>query len=292
MIWIPAAIAAAASLAGLWAQSRANKSAATTAFERQKDLMLSQYGLNQDAVREMNAYNDPSAQMSRLKSAGLNPNLVYGDATLSSLQSSPASVGSAPSAPMANVPDYGASLSTASDIALKAAQVKKLGSETVGQSLENDYLQKTMEERIRQVAVNNGWTEEQTAKASQEVSMIVAQQNALRETIEKTKADTAFTNKQTEWYERHMKAEIAHLTASSEYQRATKDMTLAQKKLLDECFDSYTRIATASADQMEKAVQLLGRYGDAQAVIGMLSQVVSSASDILGVLKPKLTIHK
>lgn len=43
-----------------------------------------------------NAYNDPSAQMKRLESAGLNPNLVYGNgATTESASLSPKSAGSA-----------------------------------------------------------------------------------------------------------------------------------------------------------------------------------------------------
>ena len=44
-----------------------NRQDATTAYQRSIDM----WNMN-------NAYNDPSAQMERLKQAGLNPNLVYG----------------------------------------------------------------------------------------------------------------------------------------------------------------------------------------------------------------------
>lgn len=49
-----------------------NKKAAKKAYEREIDLMDRQ-----------NAYNTPSAQMERLKEAGLNPALVYGNGTVS-----------------------------------------------------------------------------------------------------------------------------------------------------------------------------------------------------------------
>ena len=45
----------------------AQKRAATTAFKRQKELFDYQ-----------NAYNTPAKQMERLKAAGLNPALMYG----------------------------------------------------------------------------------------------------------------------------------------------------------------------------------------------------------------------
>jgi len=45
-----------------------------------------------------NEYNSPAAQMSRLKQAGLNPNLVYGSGTVSGNSSS--------SRPNAHVPEY------------------------------------------------------------------------------------------------------------------------------------------------------------------------------------------
>lgn len=53
-------------------QNKANKEAATQAFNRQVQLMDMQ-----------NAYNTPAAQMARYKEAGLNPNLIYGQQNLS-----------------------------------------------------------------------------------------------------------------------------------------------------------------------------------------------------------------
>lgn len=44
-----------------------------------KSLMRYQYELNQQAIEQQNRYNSPIAQMERLRQAGLNPNLVYGN---------------------------------------------------------------------------------------------------------------------------------------------------------------------------------------------------------------------
>ena len=60
-----------------------NRQDATTAYQRSIDM----WNMN-------NAYNDPSAQMERLKQAGLNPNLVYGGGATTTA--------SAPSAPQAS----------------------------------------------------------------------------------------------------------------------------------------------------------------------------------------------
>ena len=51
------------------------------AYHRSKRLMKYQMGLDKDMFDYQNAYNTPAAQMARLKSAGLNPALMYGQGT-------------------------------------------------------------------------------------------------------------------------------------------------------------------------------------------------------------------
>lgn len=62
---------------GDWLSNKSSKSAATTAYARQKQL-----------IAEQNAYNTPAAQMARFQSAGLNPNLVYGQGSPGNAQQS------------------------------------------------------------------------------------------------------------------------------------------------------------------------------------------------------------
>lgn len=47
-------------------------------FQKNKELADYEYGRNVDMWNKANQYNAPEAQMDRLKKAGLNPNLVYG----------------------------------------------------------------------------------------------------------------------------------------------------------------------------------------------------------------------
>lgn len=47
-----------------------------------KQMAKYQHDLNMDAWREQNAYNDPSAQMERLKNAGINPHSIAGNASV------------------------------------------------------------------------------------------------------------------------------------------------------------------------------------------------------------------
>lgn len=53
-------------------------SSITSQMNAQKHLMDHQFQLNQQQWAAENEYNSPLSQMTRLKSAGLNPNLVYG----------------------------------------------------------------------------------------------------------------------------------------------------------------------------------------------------------------------
>lgn len=48
-----------------------------------KQLAKYQHDLNMDAWREQTAYNDPSRQMERLKAAGINPNSIAGNSSMS-----------------------------------------------------------------------------------------------------------------------------------------------------------------------------------------------------------------
>lgn len=61
----------------------------TVGQQQSKDLMKYQFDLNQLAVENQNRYNSPIAQMERLREAGLNPNLVYGNGVDGNQSSAP-----------------------------------------------------------------------------------------------------------------------------------------------------------------------------------------------------------
>lgn len=61
----------------------------TVGQSQSKDLMRYQAELNQQVIDQQNRYNSPIAQMERLREAGLNPNLVYGNGVDGNQSSSP-----------------------------------------------------------------------------------------------------------------------------------------------------------------------------------------------------------
>ena len=126
------------------------------AYGRSKKLMALQ---NQYAVenwRRENAYNTPAMQMARLKAAGLNPDLMYGNGAVG-LQG--ADIGNPSPAPAVPNSNNTGNVSTLAQLALAGAQVKKLGAETEGQTLENIFRQRTLETRVESVAKQNNWTD-------------------------------------------------------------------------------------------------------------------------------------
>lgn len=99
-------------------------------FGQQKSLMDSQ-----------NAYNDPSAQIARLRRAGLSPWLVNGQSSVASVPSgSSANVESAPSKL-----DY---LQTESNVRMQDAQAHQMEVMTDAQRILNSYLDKSEQKRL------------------------------------------------------------------------------------------------------------------------------------------------
>jgi len=61
------------------------------AYHRSKKLMDKQFGMDKSMYDYQNRYNLPSAQMNRLKKAGLNPALMYGQGTTGNASNQPQS---------------------------------------------------------------------------------------------------------------------------------------------------------------------------------------------------------
>lgn len=115
------------------------------ALTRQYNLMLAkqQNQWNLEQWNRENAYNDPSSQMQRLRTAGLNPDLMYqnGAAGLQSA-SSPDMTAGEPAQPVdmsayRNRKTIGDVIQQAQSTMLAQQQVKKLEADTTGQKLKN-----------------------------------------------------------------------------------------------------------------------------------------------------------
>lgn len=127
-----------------------NRQDASTAFQRQQALMNYQLRLN-----------SPSAQLARLRAAGINPNLAFSNGGITNVTTpsavSSASPASAPSASSAvfnqqSIPDANSfitSMSQASNIDYQDKQSKSVGLDNQRKSLENYILSRTAEDKIK-----------------------------------------------------------------------------------------------------------------------------------------------
>jgi hypothetical protein len=103
-----------------------------------------------------NAYNDPAQQMSRLKKAGLNPNLVYG-------QSVSGATGQAGAVAPSKAAPYSMDLGTAANNAMAAyqtsAQVNNVNMDTAQKAfklgIDKKYAAETIEQELTNVRLGN-----------------------------------------------------------------------------------------------------------------------------------------
>lgn len=283
-----AIVGAVGSMAGNVYNSIVGKDNSAQAFSRQKELMAIQQRYAVENWQRETGYNDPAAQMERLRRAGLNPNLVYGNGA-AGLTAPSTAAPTAPGAPMTpSAPaDFSSIATEAAQVAQAIATAKKSGSETVAQNLENKYLLETLKERVRSVGLANDWTEQDLRRMDQEITNYTNQWSLWANQIEQMRSQKKLTDKEVSWYDRHMNAEIADLKASKEYKEAMAKLTDQERKQAEQLFTDVSRLTTAQAGLAERALDIAKTYGDAQAIIGMLTQVISSGSELLGVLLKK-----
>ena len=171
-----------------------------TGQSQSKSLMRYQAKLQQEAIDRQNFYNSPAEQMKRLSSAGLNPNLVYGSG-VDGNQSSAAS----PS--MANVrgtfdnplQDATQAYFTAQQMRLNEIKTRneafesrerqlKLRAETLGQMLDNKFLDGTLATRIQHASqklandvAREGLIEQQSNNLRVQANVLVEQADYIAE---------------------------------------------------------------------------------------------------------------
>jgi len=124
-----------------------------------KKMAQYQYTKDLEMWQKANEYNSPTAQMARLKQAGINPNMVFGGGAVSgnTVQSSMPHY----QAPRLEAPrvDMNPALSSMvmsrnQDIALKAETINQTKAVTEGKLLENEFLASTMQSKIQRFLWN------------------------------------------------------------------------------------------------------------------------------------------
>ena len=156
---IGALIAGGAALAGHLINARQQRRNIEDQKKANLELAKYQYSKDLEMWNKGNAYNDPSAQMQRLKSANLNPNLVYGGGNVSGNAAGQLPKFNAPSvdysgrsAWLGNLPEV---LSTFQDFQTKQAQIDNLRAqnrviqETAGmKSIANEFARDSYSDRL------------------------------------------------------------------------------------------------------------------------------------------------
>lgn len=174
-------------------------------FQREENQKTRDYNLNLakqqnqwniDQWNRENEYNTPLAQMNRYKSAGLNPDLMYGQQNLSA--ASPEMTAGEPGSPMdyspvANGPTIGEAASIAANSRLTNAQAKlaesqanKVDAETVGQTINNDWLPKLLK---GQTEINEADVKQRLADAGlkgKQIDVAVEQIKVMQQSVKES----------------------------------------------------------------------------------------------------------
>lgn len=292
----PAIISAAGSLLTTGINNANSQSNAAQSFQRQKELMSLQQQYAVENWNRENNYNKPEEQMKRLKAAGLNPDLVYGNGA-SGLQSGPIAAPTAPAAPMAQTIPMANPIMEGAQAALAINQAKKADAEGIGQNIENEYALKTLNDRIDQIAIDNNWKKEQTnqikestAKIMQETDMIVGQMNLMvrdqdlkEQELANLKKSGILMDNEINWFAACKQADIAQKLASAGYNRAMAHQVESMLPLLL----TQQKLANGLS-----AIQfgLQNKFGEAQIWIDMISKGVGSLGSFVGSLIPSQKI--
>lgn len=271
----PEVLGIAAAAGGSLIGNILNRDNARKQVKLQKDLMDYQW----------NKFSSPKAQLDSYAQAGLNPSVVYGQGGLSTAQPNV-------SAPALSQFDVGLSGQDLTGSILALAQAKKAGSDAAGVNLDNLVKQQTLDDQIKSVALRNKWTAEDTARITQSVGTMSAQYQLMQQQIDNLKSEKHLTDEQVNWYGKEMRAKIADLQSSADYKDAIKGLNESQKQLLDCSMDSLVQINNLNKDLLSQSLTLLNRYGDAQAVVGLLGQLVGSASDLIGSIAGLKNVNK
>lgn len=257
-----------------------------------------QFNLWRNQFLEQKAYNEevnsPAGQVYRMMGAGLQPSQGVQTQVASqfggshivpppNIQGSPLGGSVSPLGLPQGLSSRGTELASIGSFLRDLAQSRLAGSQETGQNILNKINEATLDDQIKAVGLKNKWTEEQTSYIVQSFAEMAARINTMAKANE-------LTEKQIKYFEKEMDAQIENLKQSAEYHKALAGLTDEQKRLLTDMFDDLKKYQMYSAQQMEGFVKLLNRYGDAQAIVSLLSEIVKSGVSIAELFTPKKVI--
>lgn len=196
-------------------------------IQANKQMAEYQYSKDLEMWNRGNVYNSPQAQMERLKSAGLNPNLIYGSGGATTVAGQLPKY-NAPTQEYSYQPPVrlqdalGSGLGSFQDIQIKQAQLDNLRAQrnaivqsTLNKEKEGDYLEEWLQERnfgagmknywgnmISQNAelagrIKNKWAQEY---APHQLDALIARNKLMAEQMNNLLANTEYKKLQSEYY--------------------------------------------------------------------------------------------
>lgn len=207
-----------------------------------------QVGIERENLADERAYNDPSAQMKRLKNAGLNPDLMYGNGASGLVDSNvadSASVGNVPPAdvttPIMGTPTAMESLFQGAAYARTIAETKNIQADTskkegevTSLNIDNFVKAASSDNAIKMSGLEVQLTKTQAEYTEQQKSKLISEINDINEHVNLLKAQISETWSRT-----------ANLDSSTVLNRTTA--ILNNKRFDLECEDFARRVRETDA---------------------------------------------
>lgn len=230
--------------------------------------MLGNYLSSEQAKKnqkeQWDMYYSPKAQVRNLAEAGINPAVAFGN-------NAPVMNGagdfSIPQSPLGGIGTE--SINSISNYLLAKSQAAKNKVETEGTELDNIVKAKTQEERIKEIALRNKFTEEDTTKVINEWQKLVGEVNILQKDAEikdiDLKTHEKLVNSLIDTY-----VSRANLD-NAQAQSLKEQLPIILKKLQSE--SEVLSVDAEIAKDFKGTMTQLGIVGDAIKIIGHLVKI-------------------
>lgn len=225
-----------------------NKSNAQYSMNLQKDLLNYQW----------EKFDSPKAQLDSYAAAGINPSVALGQGAMRG------------ASPSANAPQVAQVTQSATDTAnniLALSEAKKAGSETAGIELNNEILKGSLADRIKEVALNNKWKQEDISRIENVIGNIQGQNSKLQVEIDNLRKEGKTLDFENENWKTKFNAEMRKY--ADEHNINTQEFKQMQEQA------PYILGKLKSEDKilnLESEIQ--GSYAETNAKLGVVGKVI------------------